>query len=66
MASIVKGFDAKVIKNIGDGLICYFPKTSDQHYDAAFRQAGITALAARHNINAMMHEEKYKPGLTIE
>jgi hypothetical protein len=23
MASIVKGFDAKVIKNVGDGLICY-------------------------------------------
>jgi CheY-like chemotaxis protein len=61
MASIVKGFDAKVIKNVGDGLICYFPKTSDQHDDAAFNDVigfGITALAARHNINTMMHEEK--------
>jgi two-component system, OmpR family, response regulator ChvI len=61
MASIVKGFDAKVIKNVGDGLICYFPKTSDQHADAAFSDVigfGITALAARHNINTMMHEEK--------
>jgi two-component system response regulator ChvI len=61
MASIVKGFDAKVIKNVGDGLICYFPKTSDQHDDTAFNDVigyGITAMGARHNINTMMHEQK--------
>lgn len=26
MASIAKGFDAKIIKNLDDGLICYFLK----------------------------------------
>jgi two-component system, OmpR family, response regulator ChvI len=61
MASIAKGFDAKIIKILDDGLICYFPKTSDLRDDAAFSDVigfGITVMAARHNINTMMHEEK--------
>jgi two-component system, OmpR family, response regulator ChvI len=61
MTSIVKGFDAKIIKNVGDGLICYFPKTTDLSDDAAFEDVvgfGIAAMAARQNINTMMHEEK--------
>jgi CheY-like chemotaxis protein/class 3 adenylate cyclase len=61
MASIVKGFDAKIIKNVGDGLISYFPKTADIGDNAAFSDVigfGITAMAARHNINTMMQEER--------
>ena len=61
MASIAKGFDAKIIKILDDGLICYFPKTSNLSDDTAFSDAigfGITVMAARHNINTMMHEEK--------
>jgi two-component system response regulator ChvI len=61
MASIAKGFDAKIIKNVGDGLVCYFPKTSDPCNYAAFGDVigfGVTAMAARHNINTMLHEEK--------
>jgi CheY-like chemotaxis protein len=61
MASIAKGFDAKIIKILDDGLICYFPKTSNLSDDTAFSDAigfGITVMAARHNINKMMHEEK--------
>ena len=61
MASIVKGFDAKIVKNVNDGLICYFPKTSDPRDDAAFFDVigfGVTAMAARHNINTIMHEER--------
>jgi hypothetical protein len=63
MASIARGFDAKIIKNIGDGLICYFPKTSDSNNSAAFNDViwfGLTAIAARHNINTIMNEEKYQ------
>jgi two-component system, OmpR family, response regulator ChvI len=63
MASIVKGFDAKIVKNMGDGLICYFPKTSDLRDDAAFEDVigfGIATMAARQNINTMMHEEKIR------
>jgi two-component system response regulator ChvI len=61
MASIVKGFDANIVKNMGDGLICYFPKTSDLRDDIAFSDVigfGVTAMAARHNINTIMHEER--------
>ena len=61
MASIAKGFDAKIIKNVGDGLICYFPKTADLGDSVAFSDVigfGITAVAARNNINTIMHEER--------
>ncbi|HJR46989.1 MAG TPA: response regulator [Nitrososphaeraceae archaeon] len=61
IASIAKGFDAKIIKNVGDGLVCYFPKTSDRKNDSAFQDIigfGVTAMAARHNINRIMHEKK--------
>jgi two-component system, OmpR family, response regulator ChvI len=61
MASIARGFDAKIIKNIGDGLVCYFPKTADPNNYAAFNDViwfGLTAIAVRHNINTIMNEEK--------
>ena len=63
MASIVKGFDAKIVKIVDDGLVCYFPKTSDLRDDAAFKDVigfGIAAMAARQNMNTMMHEEKIR------
>jgi CheY-like chemotaxis protein len=63
MTSIVKGFDAKIVKNMGDGLVCFFPKTSDTRNDAAFEDVigfGVAAMAARQNINTMMHEEKIR------
>jgi two-component system, OmpR family, response regulator ChvI len=61
MASIIKGFEAKIIKIIDEGLICYFPKTSGPRDDAAFGDVigfGITAMAVRQNINTIMHEER--------
>ena len=63
MTSIVKGFDAKIVKNVSDGLVCFFPKTSDIRDDAAFEDVigfGVAAMAARQNINTMMHEEKIR------
>ena len=36
MARIAKGLDTKIIKNVGDGLVCYFPNTSDRQNDSAF------------------------------
>jgi two-component system, OmpR family, response regulator ChvI len=61
IASIAKGFDAKIIKNVGDGLVCYFPKTSDRKNASAFQDIigfGVTAMAARHNINRIMREKE--------
>jgi two-component system, OmpR family, response regulator ChvI len=61
MAGIARGFDAKILKNVGDGLVCYFPKTSGRINDSAFNDVigfGVTAMAARYNINTIMREEK--------
>jgi class 3 adenylate cyclase len=61
MASIAKGFDAKIIKNVDDGLVCYFPKTSNLYDQPAFGDVigfGVTTMAAHHNINTMIREEK--------
>src|SRR5215216_5406324 len=60
-ASIAKGFDAKIIKNVDDGLVCYFPKTSNLYDQPAFGDVigfGVTTMAAHHNINTMVREEK--------
>jgi hypothetical protein len=61
MAGIARGFDAKILKNVGDGLVCYFPKTSGSINNSDFNDVigfGVTAMAARHNINIIMREEK--------
>jgi two-component system, OmpR family, response regulator ChvI len=61
IAGIAKGFDAKIIKNVDDGLVCYFPKTSGHINDSAFNDVigfGMTAMAARNTINKKLHEEK--------
>jgi two-component system, OmpR family, response regulator ChvI len=61
MASIARGFDAKIVKNVGDGSICYFPKTADSNDHAAFNNViwfSVTAIAARRNLNTRMLEEK--------
>jgi two-component system, OmpR family, response regulator ChvI len=39
MAAIAKNFGSKVIKNVGDGLIFYFPDTSDSNNKSAFKEA---------------------------
>jgi two-component system, OmpR family, response regulator ChvI len=69
MASIARGFDAKIIKNVGDGLVCYFPKTADPNNSAAFNDViwfGLTAIAARRNINTIMNEEKLPTGINFK
>ena len=38
ISDIAAIFDAKVIKNTGDGIICYFPKTKDLRNMEAFKQ----------------------------
>src|ERR1700756_5399930 len=36
LSTIARGFGAKILKNITDGLIMYFPKTSNSIDDSAF------------------------------
>ena len=52
MATIVRNFGGKIIKNAGDDLIFYFPDTADSsnnNISAAFKdvlECGITMIAA--------------------
>ena len=49
----------KIIKNTGDGIVCYFPETSDPNNKSAFRnviECGLTMMAAFRFINIRMHE----------
>src|SRR6187431_2733898 len=52
-SEIIKNHNGKIIKNIGDCLLFYFPKTTTNNNDA-FRQAiecGFSILDRRYNIN---------------
>lgn len=53
-ASIAKSFDAKIIKNTGDCLIYYFPKTFDYSNSSAFQdviECGLAMVEASSSIN---------------
>ena len=64
MAAIARNFDAKIIKNTGDCLTYYFPKTSDSTNKSAFNavvECGITSIAASDVMNAKLREEELPP-----
>lgn len=57
MAALAKNFGAKVIKNVGDALIFYFPQTSDSNNGIAFKEAFEcfnAIIAARDLINSRL------------
>jgi hypothetical protein len=61
IVSIARSFDAKIVKNLGDGLVCYFPKTYNPTDESDFKdviECGLTIIAARHIINTKFCEEK--------
>ena len=60
MAILAKNYGAKVVKNAGDALIFYFPKTLDTSNEAAFKdmlECFTTMILARNAINAKLHSE---------
>jgi two-component system, OmpR family, response regulator ChvI len=60
MAAIVRDFDATIIKNTGDSLIYYFPKTIDSTNMSDFKnifECGLTMIAVNPIINAKLKEE---------
>jgi two-component system, OmpR family, response regulator ChvI len=60
ISAIAKSFDAKIIKNVGDGLVWYFPRTSNSTDESAFNdviECGLTIIAALPTINAKLLEE---------
>ena len=61
IAAIAKSFSAKIIKNTGDCLIYYFPKTFDYSNSFAFKEViecGLTMMEASSSINTLSNKEK--------
>jgi len=59
MASIIKTHNGKVIKNAGDCLIYYFPKTVDGSNESAFRDVidcGVAMIDANSIINSRLNK----------
>ena len=60
MAAIARNFGANVIKNTGDSLIYYFPKTSNSDNISDFKSVidcGLTMIAVNPIINSKLQEE---------
>jgi CheY-like chemotaxis protein/class 3 adenylate cyclase len=60
MAILAKNHGAKIIKNAGDGLIFYFPETSDSRNEGAFKNMleCFTIMISAHNIiNSKLQSE---------
>ena len=60
VATTAKEFNAKIIKNIGDGLIYYFPETSDPSSDLAFHKVMdccFMMINSHRAINLKTHDE---------
>jgi len=64
MAMIAKEFGGKVVKNIGDSLLYYFPQTSDNSDKHSFvdpLECSMTMIEAHSIINQKMREEGLPP-----
>ncbi len=60
MAVIVREFSGMVVKNVGDSLLYYFPKTSDGYSKSAFidmLECSMAMIASHSIINQTMHDE---------
>jgi class 3 adenylate cyclase len=62
MAAIARDLDATVIKNTGDSLIYYFPKTADFSNESAFKS--LTMISVNPIINARLQNEEGLPNLS--
>jgi CheY-like chemotaxis protein/class 3 adenylate cyclase len=63
-SAVVKSYSGKVIKNIGDCLLFYFPKTGDFKDMEAFKEAincGFKILNERNSINQELSKELLPP-----
>jgi class 3 adenylate cyclase len=64
MAAVARDFDATIIKNTGDSLIYYFPKTAESSINnnmSAFKsvfECGLTMISINPIINAKLQKEE--------
>ena len=63
-SEVVKSYSGKVIKNIGDSLLFYFPKTTDVNNMGVFGEAiecGFKILDERYSINQELSKQHLPP-----
>ena len=61
MSIIAKEFDAVVVKNLGDSLLYYFPKTAEDKEKDAFAEVlecGLGMIESHGTINQLMSEQR--------
>ncbi|HYZ49436.1 MAG TPA: adenylate/guanylate cyclase domain-containing protein, partial [Nitrososphaeraceae archaeon] len=66
MASVLRRNNARIIKNVGDSLISYFPNTSDTTNENAFEdvlECGIDMIVASPVINEKLYKDEGLPSL---
>ncbi len=66
MASILRRNNARIIKNVGDSLISYFPNTSNSNNESAFEdvlECGIDMIVASPVINDKLYNDEGLPSL---
>ena len=64
VSEIIKNYNGRVIKNIGDCLLFYFPKTTDVNHVGVFIEAiecGFKILDERHSINQELLKQQLPP-----
>ena len=64
VSDLVKSYRGKVVKNIGDCLLFYFPKTTDVNNIEVFREAiecGFKILDERYSINQELSKQQLPP-----
>jgi CheY-like chemotaxis protein len=64
ISEVVKSYGGKVIKNIGDCLLIYFPKSSNNKIEDAFREAiecGFRILDNRFSVNHELSKQYLPP-----
>ena len=64
MATLVRNYGAKIVKNAGDALMFYFPETSNCSNESAFKEAFhcfTTMIIARDIINIKLSSEDLPP-----
>ena len=64
MATLVKNYGAKIVKNAGDALIFYFPDSLDTAHEAAFKdilECFTVMILARDIINAKLDSQNLPP-----
>jgi CheY-like chemotaxis protein len=64
ISEYVKSYSGKVVKNIGDGLLFYFPKTTEVNNIVVFREViecGFKILDERYSINQDLSKQDLPP-----